>query len=356
MNHMIPAVGLGVSTNDSANSESLPPLTEYNKLDDSEQKRYDDPKRPVFDPLWTGLKTQGLIKDPERGPATTSARRESPSQVFGFISPRGNNYHIDDDPENEFVRIRTRSGVQIIIHETTGYIYMNSKDGNSWFEISDVGIDMYSKRSISMRGEENINMHADGSILINGAGAIHRMSSNETHRSSGWMSEKADGEIKRNSPLIRENTSNGGKKKSTGKITSKMKEIADYIRQQSPKHKGKYFPNGVPPDFAVGVAKTEGLKASTIDSSTFSNPDSGGTSYGPYQLYDKSSTPGTLYGGGLAADFYKQTGEVPSASNWQQQVDYSLQYMADKGYSDWHGVKNNGGFDNVSLIGKTSGM
>ena len=143
------------------------------------------------------IKTQGLTKDPERGGATTSARRESPSQVVGLSSPRGNNIHIDDNPENEFIRMRTRSGVGLIIHETTGYVYLISKDGNSWFEVSDIGIDMYSKRSISMRAEENINLHADGSILKHSAGAIHQTSANETSVSRK-MHENADGKIKRN--------------------------------------------------------------------------------------------------------------------------------------------------------------
>jgi hypothetical protein len=181
MNHMVPAMGINRSTNDEINSENLPPVCEYNRMDD-EQDIW-DPKRPVFEPLHNGLSEQGLYTDPERGPATTGARRESPSKVFGFSTPRGNNIHIDDDEENEFIRLRTRSGVQILIHETTGYIYMISKKGHSWFELSDEGIDMYTKRSISMRAEENINLHADGSIVNHGVGAIHSRSGNMPVRS-----------------------------------------------------------------------------------------------------------------------------------------------------------------------------
>lgn len=181
MNHMVPAIGINKSTKDDINQKNLPPVVEYNRKDTGQNIW--DPKRPVFEPLHNGLSEQGLYTDPERGPASTGARRESPSKVFGFSSPRGNNIHIDDDQENEFIRLRTRSGVQLLIHETTGYIYMISKKGNSWMEISDEGIDMYSKRSISMRAEENINIHADHSINYHGRGAIHARGGNRTDAS-----------------------------------------------------------------------------------------------------------------------------------------------------------------------------
>lgn len=205
MNHMVPGVALNKSTNDEINELNLPPVTEYNKLEPDGDVW--DPKRPVFEPLHEGLRNQGLYTDPERGPATTSARREAPSKVFGFSTPRGNNIHIDEDPENEFIRLRTRSGVQILIHETTGYIYMISKEGNSWMEISDDGIDMYSKKSISMRAEQNINIHADGSVLV-GGGALHSNTGNVTQASKGVIVQEAEGPITRESSDITDNGAN----------------------------------------------------------------------------------------------------------------------------------------------------
>ena len=38
MNHMVPAVGIGISTKESENKETLPPVAEYNKNDESEAK------------------------------------------------------------------------------------------------------------------------------------------------------------------------------------------------------------------------------------------------------------------------------------------------------------------------------
>lgn len=186
MNHMVPGVAINVSTDDAANSKNLPPVMEYDKRAIAGQD-YWDPKRPIFQPLHMGLAYQGLYNDPERGPATTSARRQSPSNVFGFSTPRGNNIHIDEDPENEFIRLRTRSGAQILIHETTGYIYMISKMGNSWMEISDEGIDLYSKKQISMRAEGGINLHADTNIKSHGGGV---------HSYGTYVSGKAEQTIK----------------------------------------------------------------------------------------------------------------------------------------------------------------
>lgn len=199
MNHMVPAIGLNRSTKPDVNAKNLPPVCEYNRKDTSQNIW--DPTRPIFEPLYNGLSQQGLFTDPERGPATTGARRESPSKVFGLLSPRGNSIHIDDLEENEFIRLRTRSGVQILIHETTGYIYFISKKGDSWMEISDEGIDMYTKRSINMRAEENINLHADINLLKHGGGAIHSRGGNHTHASEthsatevkGNVSQKNDG-------------------------------------------------------------------------------------------------------------------------------------------------------------------
>ena len=193
MNHMVPGIALNKSTNDQLNSENLPPVCEYNRMSDENKNMFWDPKRPVFTPLHEGLREQGLYTDPERGPGTSSARRESPSKVFGFNTPRGNNIHIDDDEKNEFIRLRTRSGVQVLIHDTTGYIYMISKKGNSWMEISDEGIDMYSKKTISMRAEEGINVHSDGHVSMNAAGAIHGRGNHITSGADGSRTTVTDG-------------------------------------------------------------------------------------------------------------------------------------------------------------------
>lgn len=163
MNHMVPGVASNFAF-EQGESKVLPPVVEYNKKTSNPSFNPDDPVRPRFNPLHEGLKQEGLYTDFERGPASTSARREAPSMVFGTITPRSNTIHFDDDPKNEFIRMRTRGGTQILIHETNGYVYINSKKGNSWLEVSDSGVDVYSKGNISLRTEQDFNVRADRDI------------------------------------------------------------------------------------------------------------------------------------------------------------------------------------------------
>ena len=191
MNHMIPAVASDNSFDNDGNI--LPPVAEYNKKDSSVDPN--SPIRPRFEPLHQGLKKQGLYTDFERGPSSTSARRESPSKVFGLLSPRSNSIHIDDDEENEFIRFRTRSGTQIIINETTGFVYINSKHGNSWVEVSDDGLDLYSRGNVSIRSEQDVNIRADKNVNIHSGGNTNVLASNISLEASGNVSALSGGSI-----------------------------------------------------------------------------------------------------------------------------------------------------------------
>lgn len=173
MNHMVPGIASNTSFQ-SGEQGVLPPVAEYNKASSSVSAN--KPIRPRFDPLHDGLSAQGLYSDFERGPASSSARRESPSEVFGFITPRSNHFYIDDNQDNEFIRIRTRSGTQILVHETNGYVYINSGLGNSWIEVSDAGVDIYSKGNISLRSEQDLNIRADKNVNIDAGQAINMTS------------------------------------------------------------------------------------------------------------------------------------------------------------------------------------
>ena len=162
MNHMVPGVATNTTT-DPAGQSQAGPVVEYNKANVVNTKT---PARPRFMPLSDGLNSQGLVSDNERGSSTTSARREAPSQVFGLISPRSNSIHIDDNVGNEFIRLRTRSGTQIIVDETTGFVYIVSKLGNAWMEVSDAGVDVYSANCVSIRAQQDFNVRADRNIIF----------------------------------------------------------------------------------------------------------------------------------------------------------------------------------------------
>ena len=186
MNHMVPGIPSGKPLEEEDTCSALPPVVEYNKAGN---ESITDPKRAVFTPLHEGLSKQGLYSDPQRGTSTTGARREAPSRVFGWVTPRGNTIHVDDNPDNEFIRFRTRSGAQILVHETEGYIYANSKNGNSWVQISDYGVDVYSQGSVSLRSEGSLNLHsdtslnieADGNLNIRAGGNLTMQSANHTY-------------------------------------------------------------------------------------------------------------------------------------------------------------------------------
>lgn len=179
MNHMVPGVAVNVTTEPQP-PVHVSPVTEYNKA--NVPGNVDSPARPPFHPLTDGLNTEGLTTDEERGSPSTSARREAPSQVFGLLTPRGNTIHIDEQhsgdnatgaSENEFIRLRTRSGTQVMIDETTGFVYINSKLGNAWLEVSDAGVDIYSSNSVSIRAQQDFNIRADRNIILDAGANIY---------------------------------------------------------------------------------------------------------------------------------------------------------------------------------------
>lgn len=193
MNNMVPGIPAAIPPDSSKIAGSYPVGVEYNKWSNENP---DSPHRPIFTPLSQGLSEEGLYSDPERGASSTSARREAPSAVFGYLTPRGNTIHVDDNPTNEFIRMRTRSGAQILIHETTGYVYINSKDGNSWAEISDKGIDLYSRGTISMRSEGSMNFKSDASMNFESSGNMNfRSGGNLTLQSAANMDVAGNGHL-----------------------------------------------------------------------------------------------------------------------------------------------------------------
>jgi hypothetical protein len=165
------------------------------------------------------LQNQGLLTDEIRGLTTTSARREAPSSVFGVSTPgpldkrgnargKGGRYHsrlggssivMDDGddkflrktsaatgpseyvnkttdiltpadetiPHNELVRIRTRTGHQILLHNSEDLIYIGNSKGTTWVELTANGkIDVYAKDSISFHTETDFNFKADRDVNI----------------------------------------------------------------------------------------------------------------------------------------------------------------------------------------------
>ena len=179
MNHMVP--GIARSKTFTANDgETLEvPVAEYNKASDEAnnvdwktvrnetgQTPTDNVSRPSHTPHFNGLKEQGLEQDKTRGLTSSSARRESPSQVFGVLTPGGHQF-VMDDADQKLVRLRTTSGAQILLDESNGNVYIINKKGTGWIEIDDAGkIDVWANDSISIRSHKDINLRADRDLNI----------------------------------------------------------------------------------------------------------------------------------------------------------------------------------------------
>lgn len=121
--------------------------------------------------------------------------------------------------------------------------------------------------------------------------------------------------------------------------------IADYIFRRATEL-------GVDPNMALGIASREGLNTRTLNSPTFGNPDARGYSFGPFQLFSGSSDPRNIAPGGMAYEFQRRFNAPPSAENWRQQVDFSLERMRDEGTSPWYAVRDAGGVDPITEAGR----
>jgi hypothetical protein len=215
-------------------------------------------KRPVNDDFVNQLIEQGLAEDDIRGITSTSAQREFPSAVVGFSSPGpvdkrsgspqgeigikesratvhvsrlGSSSIVIDDgddklirkgspadtpyeyinkeasgrggdvtkPHNEMIRLRTRTGAQIVMHTSEDLIYINNSRGTCWIEMSSNGkLDVYAADSISFHSENDINFKADrdinfqagNNININAGASIF-----ETAAASWEVKAGADGKL-----------------------------------------------------------------------------------------------------------------------------------------------------------------
>ena len=228
MNFMVPGIA---ATQYVSNGSGRLPVAEYNKkVNDKpipDESKITKPKHPLAD-VFTA---QGLLKDDIRGITTSSARREVPSMVFGvstpgpldkrsgsktgtigksensannaFVSRLGGSTFVMDDgddkflrktfansgppdyasvaqgetggqptiPHNELIRIRTRTGHQILLHNSEDLIYIGNASGTTWIELTSNGkIDIFAQDSISIHTGNDLNVTAGRDINFSCAG------------------------------------------------------------------------------------------------------------------------------------------------------------------------------------------
>ena len=92
-------------------------------------------------------------------------------------------------PYNEYTRLRTRTGHQILLHNSEDLIYIGNSRGTSWIEMTSNGkIDVYAADSISVHSENDINIKADRDVNmeagrnINMKATAEYVSPTELHR------------------------------------------------------------------------------------------------------------------------------------------------------------------------------
>lgn len=206
-NHMVP--GLAASQNVEITPEEerkygtrFLPVAEFHKKSrkDASEKSQDINTPNKFNkpihPFADRLLAQGLLLDTIRGTTTSSARREIPSNLFGISTPGpideksekkeivynketvkipvsrlgGSTFVMDDgdkDGANELVRIRTRTGHQILLHNSHDLIYIANSKGTAWVELTSNGkIDIYAQDSVSIHSEADFNFLADRDVNI----------------------------------------------------------------------------------------------------------------------------------------------------------------------------------------------
>ena len=155
---------------------------------------------PVNLDLAEQLKSQGLITDNVRGTTTSSARRETPSRVFGISTPGrfksntrrpnigvegapvevdrgiGHSFVMDDGDVNglnHLTRLRTASGHQLLMHDTDGVVYIANGSGKSWLEMSPDGkVMIYAQDGFNFRSDGNFDLHSGGDINFHAKNSI----------------------------------------------------------------------------------------------------------------------------------------------------------------------------------------
>jgi len=175
-NHMLGGRPSGLDSDGEVN-----PVGEKNPRD---QETF---KRPKDTEFAEQLKTQGLDKDFARGHSMSSARRESPSRVFGFTTRAGHVLTMDDGTETDAgsalsrnIRIRSRGGAEILIDDTNKMIFITNHDGTAWMEMSEDGnLDVYAQDDISLHTEADFNLHAKGNINMQADKGINIRSTGE---------------------------------------------------------------------------------------------------------------------------------------------------------------------------------
>ena len=225
------------------------PVGEANRRINSENQTVNEDRiaKPLHPVAETYLR-QGTVEDAVRGPVQTTSKRTPPNSVYGISTPGpidrrpgapernigdivdktdftvpvsrlgGTTFVMDDGddtlmrrapaselayneayadvfsgeqgnaeiPSSEYFRVRTRTGHEILMHNSEDLIYITNSKGTAWIELtSDGKIDVYSKDSISIRTESDFNFKADRDFNVE-AGRNINLKATATYRSDNF--------------------------------------------------------------------------------------------------------------------------------------------------------------------------
>ena len=104
----------------------------------------------------------------------------------------------DVNGQNELIRLRTRTGHQILMHNSQDLIYIANSKGTAWIEMTSAGkIDIYAADSVSIHSEKDFNFRADRDINLEAGRNINvRAGKNMETNVTGYNYLVVDGEQK----------------------------------------------------------------------------------------------------------------------------------------------------------------
>lgn len=90
-----------------------------------------------------------------------------PVEYIDTLDPEEKRKGQPDIPYGESFRIRTRTGHQILLHNSEDLIYIGNSRGTTWIELTSNGkIDIYAQDSVSVHTENDINIRAERDINL----------------------------------------------------------------------------------------------------------------------------------------------------------------------------------------------
>jgi hypothetical protein len=92
-------------------------------------------------------------------------------------------------PHNELIRLRTRTGHQILLHNSEDLIYIGNSKGTTWIELTSNGkIDIFAEDSVSIHTKNDLNILADRDINLE-AGRNFNLKAGATFHTEGNIVE-----------------------------------------------------------------------------------------------------------------------------------------------------------------------